>query len=61
MKMHIVLYFSIISVILFVYVHGDEFNEELYIKPLLPAHVYTFFQFITLVKNDVSCKPKLNV
>lgn len=27
----------------------DDFKEELFFKPLLPTHVYTYFQFVTLV------------
>lgn len=36
--------------------NGDLFNEELFIKPLPPAHLYTYFQFITLVNDNLSCK-----
>ncbi|KAG6452408.1 hypothetical protein O3G_MSEX007619 [Manduca sexta] len=35
-------------------VQGDTFHEELVIKPFLPAHLYTYFQFITLVNSESS-------
>lgn len=35
-------------------VHCDEFHEELFIKPLPPTHLYTYFQFLTLVDSDTS-------
>ncbi|XP_028035044.1 GPI transamidase component PIG-T isoform X3 [Bombyx mandarina] len=34
--------------------NGDLFNEELFIKPLPPAHLYTYFQFTTLVNDNLS-------
>lgn len=45
-----------VLVILNVFVHGDQFNEELFIKPLPPTHLYANFQFVTLVDNDCSRK-----
>lgn len=36
--------------------YGDQFHEELFIKPLPPAHLYSYFQFITLVEHGSSCK-----
>ncbi|XP_063357513.1 GPI transamidase component PIG-T [Cydia amplana] len=35
-------------------VFGDDFKEELFIKPLLPTHLYTYFQFITHIKDESS-------
>lgn len=34
----------------------DDFKEELFLKPLLPTHVYAYFQFITLVDSKETCK-----
>lgn len=36
----------------------DQFDEELYIKPLHSGHIYTYFQFTTqwLLKNKQSCE-----
>ncbi|CAK1544614.1 unnamed protein product [Leptosia nina] len=31
---------------------GDDFKEEIYIKPLPPMHLYTYFQFITLITGS---------
>lgn len=36
-------------------VSGDDFKEELFIKPLPPMHLYVYFQFITLITGD-ACK-----
>ncbi|KAM3967678.1 LOW QUALITY PROTEIN: phosphatidylinositol glycan anchor biosynthesis class T [Aphomia sociella] len=33
------------------YVLGDDFKEEIYIKPLPPSHLYTYFQFVTLINH----------
>ncbi|XP_053610775.1 GPI transamidase component PIG-T [Plodia interpunctella] len=30
----------------------DDFKEEIFIKPLLPAHLYTHFQFITIIDDN---------
>lgn len=38
------------------YAYADEYHEELFIKPLPPAHLYTYFQFLTLVDSEYSCK-----
>jgi hypothetical protein len=35
---------------------GDDFMEEIFIKPLPPTHLYAYFQFVTLLKTDDSCK-----
>lgn len=37
-------------------VYGDDFKEEMFIKPLLPTHLYTYFQFITQVNDETSCE-----
>ncbi|XP_068626672.1 GPI transamidase component PIG-T [Battus philenor] len=42
--------FRVICLLLFTnifYVSGDDFKEEIYIKPLPPTHLYVYFQFIT--------------
>ncbi|CAG9581258.1 unnamed protein product [Danaus chrysippus] len=36
---------------------GDEFMEEIFIKPLPPSHLYVYFQFITLVDGDSNWYP----
>ncbi|CAH0766927.1 unnamed protein product [Diatraea saccharalis] len=33
---------------------GDDFIEEIFIKPLPPTHLYSYFQFITLINNNDS-------
>uniref|UniRef100_A0A2A4JUH8 GPI transamidase component PIG-T n=1 Tax=Heliothis virescens TaxID=7102 RepID=A0A2A4JUH8_HELVI len=38
----------------FLFVRGDDFKEELYIKPLPPTHLYSYFQFVTLVDGETS-------
>lgn len=46
-------------ILLFVFIlgaRGDDFKEELFIKPLLPNNVYVYFQFITIVDTDSSSK-----
>lgn len=37
---------------------SDEFNEELFIKPLSNGYVNTYFQFTTewLIKDNADCK-----
>ncbi|OWR54026.1 GPI transamidase component PIG-T like protein [Danaus plexippus plexippus] len=35
---------------------GDEFREEIFIKPLPPSHLYVYFQFITVVDEDSNYK-----
>lgn len=37
-------------------VYGDDFIEEILIKPLPPTHLYVHFQFVTLVTSENSCK-----
>ncbi|KAI5704721.1 hypothetical protein M8J76_010520 [Diaphorina citri] len=34
------------------YKHKDSFHEELFIKPLLSGHIYSYFQFTTLWEID---------
>lgn len=48
--------FTLILIVLNVFVQGDQFNEELFIKPLPPTHLYANFQFITIVDHDSSRK-----
>ncbi|PZC73584.1 hypothetical protein B5X24_HaOG209413 [Helicoverpa armigera] len=38
----------------FLFVRGDDFKEELYIKPLPTTHLYSYFQFVTLVDGETS-------
>ncbi|KAJ8735454.1 hypothetical protein PYW07_007074 [Mythimna separata] len=38
----------------FLCVRCDDFKEELYIKPLPPTHLYSYFQFVTLVNSELS-------
>ncbi|CAB3240438.1 unnamed protein product [Arctia plantaginis] len=40
--------------IVFSCIHCDVFKEELFIKSLPPSHLYTHFQFVTLVNSDTS-------
>ncbi|CAH0695106.1 unnamed protein product [Spodoptera exigua] len=35
-------------------VRCDEFKEELFFKPLPPTHLYSYFQFVTLVDSELS-------
>ncbi|KAI5635742.1 gpi16 subunit, GPI transamidase component domain-containing protein [Phthorimaea operculella] len=35
-------------------VQGDDFKEEIFIKPIPPTHLYVNFQFVTLVDSDSS-------
>lgn len=52
-SMHTLLYFYIILTA-FLSIHCDDFKEELFIKPLPPTHLYSFFQFVTLAQGDAS-------
>lgn len=45
-----------ITILLISSVVGDEFKEEIFFKPLPPTHLYSFFQFVTLVNSGFSCK-----
>lgn len=45
-----------ITILLISSVLGDEFKEEIFFKPLPPTHLYSFFQFVTLVNSEFSCK-----
>ncbi|KAG7310932.1 hypothetical protein JYU34_003772 [Plutella xylostella] len=44
----------VISVFILLAAANDEFKEEIFLKPLPPTHLYSFFQFITLVNNENS-------
>ncbi|XP_072945035.1 GPI transamidase component PIG-T [Epargyreus clarus] len=37
-----------------IFIFADDFNEEMFIKPLPPSHLYINFQFITLVDGHTS-------
>ncbi|XP_026319788.1 GPI transamidase component PIG-T [Hyposmocoma kahamanoa] len=43
-----------ITILLISSVVGDEFKEEIFFKPLPPTHLYSFFQFVTLVNSGFS-------
>lgn len=43
--------FWIIFISAYSVVRSDDFKEEMYIKPLPPSHLYTYFQFITIVNH----------
>ncbi|XP_059048121.1 GPI transamidase component PIG-T [Achroia grisella] len=49
---HQIIWISVLSV--YSTVHGDDFKEEMFIKPLPPSHLYTYFQFITIVNHKSS-------
>ncbi|CAH0405472.1 unnamed protein product [Chilo suppressalis] len=44
--------FCIIFLTLILGAFGEEFIEEIFIKPLPPTHLYSYFQFITLVDTE---------
>ncbi|XP_023949026.2 GPI transamidase component PIG-T [Bicyclus anynana] len=35
-------------------IKGDDFKEEMFIKPLPPSHLYVYFQFLTLANGEES-------
>lgn len=60
LKNEIVIFFSYILII-FHCVQltrtSDTFREELYIKPLSSGHVYSYFQFTTILNADAQTNP----
>lgn len=37
-------------------IKGDDFKEEMFIKPLPPSDLYVYLQFLTLANGTESCK-----
>lgn len=50
-SIHILILFGLI-----ISTKGDDFKEEMFIKPLPPTHLYVYFNFVTLVNGEQSCK-----